>query len=545
MDGAAADHINEQANILHWPPECPSTLWTTTNIREAIPGVPTPLTWSIFGPAGEQALRDGFAQIGALAPKEAAIPAQRRDWVMGIFFGRTAMRIDLLAHWADRVPGGSGESLVRQFFSAVPGSLNSAPQWKYYPRVAARMAVPYVTLPKALRDNRSRVQKFWEQASTSDPAGDRIATLALFDQAVAHFRHSLSLQTRMAFSGVQTATELLDRATRGSPISAHELMAGYKGHEETQLVKDMWACSRGALTVDEFVQHYGYHGWHEGELSSRTWRDDRSMLLPQFEAYRSRPDSENPELAEQDRVAARYALEDRLIASLPIRRRPLGRAAVRLASYYLPMRGISKVAFLQGLDIARLTARRLGRFLSDTGVLEDAEDVFYLTSDELHGALPPEPASVVQARKNLRARYSELEIPDSWSGMPHPMRPTSRRVEHIEGVGASPGVIEGVARVVIDPIDAVIEPGEILVARETDPSWASLMFLSAGLVADIGGLMSHTAIVARELGIPCVVNTKIAITSISSGDRIRVDGKTGYIDIVSRATARTESRENL
>jgi pyruvate,water dikinase len=540
MDGGAADYINEQANILHWPPDYPSTLWTTTNIREAIPGVPTPLTWSIFGPAGEQALRDGFAQIGALLPAEAAIPAQRRDWVMGIFFGRTAMRIDLLAHWADRVPGGSGESLVRQFFSAVPGSLNSAPQRRYYPRVAARMAVPYITLPKVLRNNRIRVQKFWEHASTCVPAADRSTTLALFDEAVAHFRHSLSLQTRMAFSGVQTATELLERATRGTPISAHELMAGYKGHEETQLVKDMWACSRGALTVDEFVQHYGYHGWHEGELSSRTWRDDRSMLAPQFEAYRLRPDSENPEFAEQDRIAARHALEARLMAELPIHRRPFGRAAVRLASYYLPMRGISKVAFLQGLDIARLTARRLGGFLADAGVLNDAEDVFYLTSDELHGALPPEPASAVQVRKSLRARYSDVEIPDSWSGMPNPMPPSGRRVDHIEGVGASPGVVEGVARVVIDPLDAIVEPGEILVARETDPSWASLMFLSAGLVADIGGVMSHTAIVARELGIPCVVNTKIAITSISTGDRIRVDGKTGYVDIVSRGTGKAK-----
>jgi phosphoenolpyruvate synthase/pyruvate phosphate dikinase len=86
--------------------------------------------------------------------------------------------------------------------------------------------------------------------------------------------------------------------------------------------------------------------------------------------------------------------------------------------------------------------------------------------------------------------------------------------------------------------EAIVEPGEILVARETDPSWASLMFLAAGLVADIGGLTSHTAIVARELGIPCVVNTRYARTMIATGDLIRVDGSTGRLDIVHRATRR-------
>jgi pyruvate,water dikinase len=147
---APSDHARQE-NVLHWPTRDPATLWTTTNIREAIPGVPSPLIWSIFGPAGEAALRAGFAQIGALSSAERSVPSDRSRWVMGIFFGRSAMRVDMLAAWADRVPGGSGEALVRQFFSAVPGSLRSSPQRRYYPRVAARMALPYLTLPRALR----------------------------------------------------------------------------------------------------------------------------------------------------------------------------------------------------------------------------------------------------------------------------------------------------------------------------------------------------------------------------------------------------------
>jgi pyruvate,water dikinase len=97
----------------------------------------------------------------------------------------------------------------------------------------------------------------------------------------------------------------------------------------------------------------------------------------------------------------------------------------------------------------------------------------------------------------------------------------------------------GLARVVTDPADAHIEEGEILVAHDTDPGWASMMFLSCGLVADIGGIMSHTAVVARELGIPCIVNTKHASKSLKTGDKIMIDGASGTIEILERATVAT------
>jgi pyruvate,water dikinase len=80
-----------------------------------------------------------------------------------------------------------------------------------------------------------------------------------------------------------------------------------------------------------------------------------------------------------------------------------------------------------------------------------------------------------------------------------------------------------------------VEDGEILVARDTDPSWATLMYLSSGLVADIGGVMSHTAIVARELSLPCVVNTGNASKTLKTGDLIRINGTAGSIEVLKRA----------
>ena len=106
----------------------------------------------------------------------------------------------------------------------------------------------------------------------------------------------------------------------------------------------------------------------------------------------------------------------------------------------------------------------------------------------------------------------------------------------ITGIGASSGIVEGIVRVVHDPTFAEVEPDEILVTATTDPSWASIMFISSALVVDIGGALSHAAVVARELGIPCVVNTRNGTRSLRTGDQVRVDGTSGTVTMIQRAT---------
>jgi pyruvate,water dikinase len=105
-------------------------------------------------------------------------------------------------------------------------------------------------------------------------------------------------------------------------------------------------------------------------------------------------------------------------------------------------------------------------------------------------------------------------------------------------MAVSPGEVEGRARVVMDPDAGIeIEPGEVLVCQTTDPSWASYFLVASALVIDIGGAMSHGAIVARELGIPCVINTRTGTSAISPGDLLRVDGGSGKVEVLERAQA--------
>ena len=112
-------------------------------------------------------------------------------------------------------------------------------------------------------------------------------------------------------------------------------------------------------------------------------------------------------------------------------------------------------------------------------------------------------------------------------------------IEAISGLGVSAGVAEGRVRVVVDPSFAEVEPGEVLVTSTTDPSWASIMFISRGLVVDVGGALSHASVVARELGIPCVVNTRTGTRDIRTGDVLRIDGTTGTVDVLSTSADAT------
>lgn len=511
-------------------------LWTLTNMQEAIPGVETPLTWSVWLPVAEFVNRNHYRFVGALSRREAQVPHRTQDWIVGVFYGRAALRIDMLADWADRVPGMSGGDLISQFFSSLPEGVTSRPQRKYYLRALLRRPLPFIVVPPRMRANRAAVEAFWRESTTELQASDMIRTIEILDEAIEKFSRSLALQVNLTQGAFLTSSKLLRALVAGTDVGLHELVAGYGGHEETALVDDMWSVSRGEIDQAEFIRRHGYHGWREGELSNKSWREDPTMVEQQIKAYKERPDEEDPRTSAALRSTKRRDLEKKLLRSLSLRRRIWGLFVLRLSAHYLPMRGVSKTAFLQALDVIRSASRRAGVLLAASGDITSAEDVFYLTVDEIRSARVPFGRELVAERRRLRSRYELVDIADAWHGVPVPdVADTGIIVETVNGTAASPGTVEGYARVVLDPSDAHVEKGEILLAKDTDPGWASLMFLSSALVADIGGIMSHTAVVARELGIPCVVNTKIATRHIRTGDLIRVDGSKGTIDVLSRA----------
>lgn len=191
----------------------------------------------------------------------------------------------------------------------------------------------------------------------------------------------------------------------------------------------------------------------------------------------------------------------------------------------------------------RAAATTYGEHLAAEGRLEAPADVVMLTKAELLAAEPPAGlAETAAKRRAIHAEYRSIELPDVWEGMPEVRQVVATEPEDadiasivVTGAPVSPGVVEGVAKVIVDPEgDDELEDGEVLVCRTTDPSWASLMMVASALVIDIGGAISHGAIVARELGIPCVIGTRDGSSLLRTGDRIRVDADRGEVTVLAR-----------
>jgi pyruvate,water dikinase len=214
------------------------------------------------------------------------------------------------------------------------------------------------------------------------------------------------------------------------------------------------------------------------------------------------------------------------------------RLVLHASERYMKLRELGKSASLMTIDAARASARVLGDKLVASDLLETQEDAFYLTPDELFdpsAAL----ADIAAYRRERRETYLGLDLPQSWRGEPIAVatsaQPSEERRSSVNGVGVSPGVVEGTARVVLEPAGMDERAhGEILICPFTDPSWGAMFVVAAGLVVEVGGPISHGAIIARELGLPCVVNAESVTHHVRSGDFVRVDGTSGAVEILGR-----------
>jgi pyruvate,water dikinase len=257
-------------------------------------------------------------------------------------------------------------------------------------------------------------------------------------------------------------------------------------------------------------------------------------------------DGASPLGRHQRAVADREALEREILAGLPrLRRAPLA-FLLRLTRTAVANLEATKAGTLMATDVGRLAIRALGETLAANGTLPEPDDVFYLTMAELLGPMPTDAAQTVAERRAVREEYLRYDLPVYWAGVPEPVKldelaeppsgPTgSGSGDILQGLGVSSGTFEGRACVVHDPALDPMEAGDVLVGKVTDPSWMVALSLAGAVVLDIGGPASHGAIVAREFGVPCVVATRDGTRRIRTGDRVRVRGDDGIVELLSRA----------
>jgi rifampicin phosphotransferase len=311
-----------------------------------------------------------------------------------------------------------------------------------------------------------------------------------------------------------------------------------------------------ATALDEAVARIGHRGPGETELSNRTFADRPELLLAAaVSTIREAVEKPAPEKATPAPATSDWANEDLGSEPTPetstedesestedrpvkVRRGITG----TVAAAGRRNRDLARDATMRYTDELRRLVREWGSRQVRANRLAHAEDVFHLTLDEL--LVPP-----ADAHARIRRRRAELErvrtvrmpavVNGSWH--PEPAADPLAEGERLSGVGAAKGVVEGRMRVVSAMVETTVEPGEILVTRVADLGHTALLGSAAAVVTDFGDALSGVAVVAREVGIPCVVNARDASARLATGATVRVDGDAGTVEVLTPAPVPRDS----
>jgi pyruvate,water dikinase len=516
----------------------PDTRWTTANTAEQMGGVLSPLTITLTAEPAELGILGAFGLLGIIPRSEVRMPEHRHDYSLGFFYGQCSANVKVIRKLLDLTPGTSGAAYEQQMFGGEGTGESQRLSRLRYPIVAVRMPLGLLRVPRQLRKLRADLQLWWGPMVQALPD-------ATFDEARAACLEAEAQMNRVtpyvwvSAMAAQLAYGRLSQIVAESGNAGLEttLCGGY-GTEELEMATDFWALSRKRITKEQFL---GRHGWTVPlgmEISEYSWRERPEALDGLLESYSRLAEDEDPTLVSRHRAQERKDAEAKLLRDLPARRRPWARLVMHMANEYMQLRTIQKAASAITWDVMRASGRRMGTLLQEQGVLDDVDDVFQLTAGELLGPeLPSNAKELVAKRSAQHDEYVHYRLPRFWAGNPEPIveddQPESATPDRLEGMGVSPGVVEGPVRVVTSPTDADVKPGEILVCQTTDPSWISLMVVASGLIIDVGGPVSHGAIVARELGVPCVINTRVGTRVLQTGQHVRIDGSTGIVEVLT------------
>jgi phosphohistidine swiveling domain-containing protein len=363
--------------------------------------------------------------------------------------------------------------------------------------------------------------------------------VATANTALAEFIATLRLQIWMRVFGQAVSAQLAAVVDYlGQPDILGTLLAGAAATEEARIADDLFEVATGARSLDRFIADHGYQGPNSGDPAARVWREDPRPIERLLSAL---GDAEPPAQRRARVVADRDRTVTKILATLPKRRRALARLAIHLAPATARSIEGTKTSMLRSVDVGRAAARAVGAQMAAAGVIGDTDDVFHLYCDEIARWSDPNVASKIAERKELHATFLAEDFPETWEGSPPVLtRSNALRAEvtALQGLGVSPGIARGRVRIVLDAADDItINNGDILVCPTTDPGWVSLMTLAAALVIDIGAAGSHGAIVARELGVPCVAGTGSGTRHLLDGDIVQVDGSTGTVEVLQRRSA--------
>lgn len=553
------------------------TVWTNINVRETMPDPVTPLAWSLWR---DRMMHHAVSLSLDLEPDDPRV----RHLVM-------ADRVNGRAYWnvnAMLAMPGVGP-LTPRMFDIIDGTALASfealqerglPQPRRLPVRGAALwgaglranlkGVPF--LLRALRPERS-LERFRQRTAAMQrrrliplaPRGDADLADEIREVTSDRFLGIRELFTslflaigafglaRHAFRHHPEAQRLVGVGLRNNPttqmsVALDELTAAARPVAGAFLETDSAEALLGRLeTLPEgqafmnrlagFLDWNGQRGPKEFDLHEPRWSDDPSMLLEIVRVNLKSPPAEPvaTRLAGLEKEREQ-AIASAIRASSPWKR-PLLRAAARLATRHLPLREGGKHHVLSAIHRTRQLVVELGDRLAARGALARADDVFFLDFAELDAlACGRAPAAALrEAVAERRAEFARFPTGDPpgflrSDGVPVPSgQPEPGEDGVLRGVGISTGEVRGTVRILTAPDPTAFQDGEILVVRLADPGWTPLFPRAGGLVMEVGGLMCHAAVVARELGLPAVFGVGNATEALQDGQTVLVDAEAGSV----------------
>ncbi len=369
--------------------------------------------------------------------------------------------------------------------------------------------------------------------------------------------HNVTTEMDLALWRVtQTIVADSDSSKMFQEISASELAALYLQANLPSRVQE---------SIESFIERYGARGVGEIDIGLPRWREEPTHIMQVLQSYLQIKDPDKAPDAvftrsakSAEQAAAHLESAVRQMRGGFIKARIL-RWAISRYRALAGMREAPKFFAIRMMGIIRQGLLQSGQELVDAGHLKQRDDLFFLSIrelDELNEAMvksknrPPTKQSepdlhtfmqlnqvrIAERREKYQREHLRKQIPRVLlsDGMTYyeGVRAPEGQEGAIIGDPVSPGEVEGTARVIFDPQSSQLAPGEILVCPGTDPAWTPLFLTASGLVMEVGGMMTHGSVVAREYGIPAVVGVHQATERIKTGQRLRVNGSTGEITLI-------------
>lgn len=565
----------------------PVTLWSNWNVRETMPEPMFPLTWTIW--RDEILPMTSNLLYGIRPGTELSRSLNGLDLVHGrIYFNMNAMLgTPLLGPFTPailKVMDARTAAVVAELVSSGTVKARTL-NFSRLSLAASAAKTAFISLFRLWTAiSPSRALRSLQRGAAEIAARAPVASLSdvqLIDEmrlwtspACARLRDGMPIQMsamivyglgRRFFRHHPAAVNHLATGTPANPttqisLGVEQLVVAAAGLEKEFAEPRPWTELRASLArsdagarwieqLNEFLSKFGHRGPEEFDLGASRWSEEPTMIIDLVRLGLAAPARETMKERLARLSREREEVLATAIAASPAWRRPMMRAVGRMVWHYMPLRESAKHYGVVVFQRIRNAALELGNRLASRSSIASTQDVFFVEWPELvamaHGAAPPDDLRerIEKRRKQLDA-FRAARPPDMLRSDGVPIEEESSAVGDdgaLRGVGVSPGRAEGRVRILRSPDPRAMSDGDVLVVEYADPGWTPLFPRASAVVMEIGGMMCHAAVVAREMGIPAVFGVRHATARLHDGDAVAVDGATGSVKIAVSERVRTEA----